>query len=155
MNQWRHCPGNLNPTDDCSRDLDPQQFFANERWFRGPQFLWEREEQWPQNKVENIPVDKLELKKEMTITMTDFDGRTQRKLHELLERHSSWTKLLKSLAWHGKFIKLMKNKQNAAHKRVTTGGITAVFNNMRTLKFKPQPTVTFFAAVNQISGGFR
>ena len=26
---------------------------------------------------------------------------------------------------------------------------------MRTLKFKPQPTVTFFAAVNQISGCFR
>ena len=33
--------------------------------------------------------------------------------------------------------------------------ITAVFNNMRTLKFKPQPTVTFLAAVNQIPGGFR
>ena len=33
--------------------------------------------------------------------------------------------------------------------------ITAVFNNMRTLKFKPRPTVTFFAAVNQIPGGFR
>ena len=32
---------------------------------------------------------------------------------------------------------------------------TAVFNNMRTLKFKPQPTDAFFAAVNQISGGFR
>ena len=26
---------------------------------------------------------------------------------------------------------------------------------MRTLKFKPQPTVTFLAAVNQIPGGFR
>ena len=26
---------------------------------------------------------------------------------------------------------------------------------MRTLKFKPQPTVAFFADVNQISGGFR
>ena len=33
--------------------------------------------------------------------------------------------------------------------------LTAVFNNMRTLKFKPQPTVTFLAAVNQIPGGFR
>ena len=38
---------------------------------------------------------------------------------------------------------------------LTFARITAVFNNMRTLKFKPQPTVTFFAAVNQISGGFR
>ena len=33
--------------------------------------------------------------------------------------------------------------------------ITAVFNNMRTLKFKPTSQDAFFAAVNQISGGFR
>ena len=39
--------------------------------------------------------------------------------------------------------------------RPETHLFTAVFNNMRTLKFKPQPTVAFFAAVNQISGGFR
>ena len=32
---------------------------------------------------------------------------------------------------------------------------TAVFNNMRTLKFKPTSQDAFFAAVNQISSGFR
>ena len=31
--------------------------------------------------------------------------------------------------------------------------ITALFNNMRTLKFKSQPTNAFFAAVNQMLGG--
>ena len=30
---------------------------------------------------------------------------------------------------------------------------TALFNNMRTLKFKSQPTNGFFAAVNQMFGG--
>lgn len=123
VDQWRHCPGKLNPADDCSRGLDPQQFLANERWLRGPQFLWEREEHWPQNKVEDIPVDRLELKKEKTITMTDVEGRTQCKLYELLERHSSWTKLLKSVAWIGKFIEWLKNGKRATHKRVTTSDI--------------------------------
>ena len=33
--------------------------------------------------------------------------------------------------------------------------ITAVFNDMRTLKFKSRPAVAFFTAVNQISGSFR
>ena len=31
--------------------------------------------------------------------------------------------------------------------------ITAPFNTMRTLKFKAQPTNTFFATVNQMFGG--
>ena len=30
---------------------------------------------------------------------------------------------------------------------------TAVFNNMRTLKFNSQPTNAFFATVNQLFGG--
>ena len=30
---------------------------------------------------------------------------------------------------------------------------TALFNNMRTLKFKAQPTNAFFATVNQMFGG--
>ena len=35
----------------------------------------------------------------------------------------------------------------------TVGCITALFNNMRTLKFKAQPTNEFFATVNQMFGG--
>ena len=31
--------------------------------------------------------------------------------------------------------------------------VTAPFNNMRTLKFKAQPTNTFFATINQMFGG--
>ena len=31
--------------------------------------------------------------------------------------------------------------------------VTALFNNMRTLKFKAQPTNAFFAAANQMFGG--
>ena len=34
----------------------------------------------------------------------------------------------------------------------TVAGITAPFNNMRTLKFKAQPKKSFFATVNQMFG---
>ena len=37
--------------------------------------------------------------------------------------------------------------------RPTFFRFTAPFNNMWTLKFKAQPTNTFFAAVNQMFGG--
>ena len=36
---------------------------------------------------------------------------------------------------------------------ICTADITAPFNNMRTLKFKAQPTNVFFATVNQMFGG--
>ena len=42
------------------------------------------------------------------------------------------------------------------HKSKMTGECrvcTAIFNNMRTVKFKAQPTNTFFATVNQMFGG--
>ena len=54
-----------------------------------------------------------------------------------------------------KIFKFLVSKSSLARSLYVLIHLTAVFNNMRTLKFKPQPTVTFLAAVNQIPGGFR
>ena len=32
--QWRHCPGKLNPAGDVSRGLEMKEFQNNERWLR-------------------------------------------------------------------------------------------------------------------------
>ena len=37
--------------------------------------------------------------------------------------------------------------------KASVANITAPFNNMRNLKFEAQPTIGFFAAVNQVFGG--
>jgi len=47
--------------------------------------------------------------------------------------------------------RLFQNRGDGIHKKVY---ITAPFNNMRTLKFKAQPTNAIFAAVNQMFGSF-
>ena len=39
------------------------------------------------------------------------------------------------------------------HHHGRQSSLTALFNKMRTLKFKSQPTNTFFATVNQMFGG--
>ena len=44
--QWRHCPGKLNPADDASRGLKPQKLIDQQRGWKGPEFLWEQEENW-------------------------------------------------------------------------------------------------------------
>ena len=84
VEQWRHCPGVLNPADDCSRGLDAKQFVESERWLRGPQFLWEKEESWPSHQVEDLPDDKLEIKKEKICLATETSAAVTPALHELL-----------------------------------------------------------------------
>ena len=38
-NQWRHCPGKLNPADDGSRGLRAYAITSESRWLNGPAFL--------------------------------------------------------------------------------------------------------------------
>ena len=52
--QWRHCPGRMNPADEASRDLKPQRLFSQHRWWRGPEFLWEPEDRCPNAAVEDV-----------------------------------------------------------------------------------------------------
>ena len=53
--QWRHCPGEVNPADDASRGLNPQKLSSQHRWWRGPDVLWETEDCWPSAKYEEVP----------------------------------------------------------------------------------------------------
>ena len=62
--QWRHCPGKMNPADDCSRGLDAQQLLDNDTWLKGPQFFWQTEDHWPNSEIANVPDEQLEVKKE-------------------------------------------------------------------------------------------
>ena len=34
VDQWRHCPGKLNPAHDFSRGLEMNEFLKNERWLK-------------------------------------------------------------------------------------------------------------------------
>ena len=66
--QWRHCPGKLNPADDVNRGLGTNEFLKNERWLKGSPFLYSSEDHWPEPKFENIAEEKLEIKKEVYVT---------------------------------------------------------------------------------------
>ncbi|XP_068756313.1 uncharacterized protein [Montipora capricornis] len=52
--QWRHCPGRMNPADKATRGLKPQRLTSQHRWWRGPEFLWEPEGYWPNAAVEEV-----------------------------------------------------------------------------------------------------
>ncbi|XP_068675524.1 uncharacterized protein [Montipora foliosa] len=93
--QWRHCPGKLNPADDVSRRLLMKEFQNNERWLNGPSFVWKTEDHWPEIKHDEVAVDKLEIKKEVYL----IEVETATPLDNLLTRYSRWITLLRSFAW--------------------------------------------------------
>ena len=48
--QWRHVPTDLNCADDASRGLHAKVLTSEHRWFSGPRFLYEYEDDWPEGK---------------------------------------------------------------------------------------------------------
>ena len=49
VRQWRHCHGELNPSDDETRGLPLKDFSSDWRWFSGPQLLQQPEHRWSVN----------------------------------------------------------------------------------------------------------
>ena len=114
--QWRHCPGKLNP-DDVSRGLEMNKFLKNEHWLKGPSFLRRSEDHWPETNFKKVD-EKLELRKEVYLTAVHPTA----PLNCLLFQYSSWNTLLRTFARILKFLQWLK--WSAKKKDTTTNEIT-------------------------------
>ena len=52
--EWKYVNRDDNPADDGSKGLKLDAMLKNDRWLKGPKFLWENESHWP--KMIEIPV---------------------------------------------------------------------------------------------------
>ena len=70
--QWRHVSKDLNPGDDLSRGLSAEALLSSDRWIKGPAFLWEQKEQWPQGPLSlgSIPDADPEVKVDVNVNAT-------------------------------------------------------------------------------------
>ena len=110
--QWKHCPGYLNPADDASRGLEMVQFRRSKRWLNGPAFLRNEKSPWPKVKISPVPITSLEVKKEVYVTdVTHTDS-----LDNLITRYSDWNKCLRGLSWLQRFITWLRHRKEVEEK---------------------------------------
>ena len=99
--QWRHCPDKLNPADDSSRGLKPQKLSEQLRWWKGPEYLSQLEENWPKAEIGEVPQDDPEVRDEaqvyssriVNVTLMLKSTQMLDAVYELMTHYSSWLKL--------------------------------------------------------------
>ena len=107
--QWNY---GINPADDVSRGLTVKELLSNERWFRGPAFLWEDKSSWPINPVSlaNISDEDPEVRaRGQTNHLTQMEEK--RPLDLMMLQYSSWYKFKRAVAWLLRFVEFLKVKK--------------------------------------------
>lgn len=114
--QWRHVPTNMNPADLASRGIHDMKtdrgWLQVQQWFKGPQFLWQEENNWPEQPKDlpEVEVTNPEVKREnMRIchSVVLSNSKIPIILNQLLDQPSSWYRLQKTVAWLLRFKKYL------------------------------------------------
>ena len=88
-----------NPADDASRGLNAQALLEHSRWIKGPEFLWQLEEGWPQqpSSLRQEITEDPEVKKTVTACAT-ITAEPASTVTRLIEHFSNWYRLKKAVA---------------------------------------------------------
>ena len=68
-NQWRYVEGIVNPGVSASRQMTAEALLSHNQWLMGPEFLWQPEEEWPQNpSLGSVPCEDPEVKADIKVS---------------------------------------------------------------------------------------
>ena len=89
--QWKYVDTDSNPADDASRGLSAATLLQQQRWTKGPQFLWKMESEWPQQPfpVGEVLDDDPEVRKVVSASTTVMEDPAA-SINKLIEYHSNW-----------------------------------------------------------------
>lgn len=92
--QWRYVTTKDNSADEASRGIDVDTLLNQNRWLNGPKFLWDGEENWPEQPFVLNPVSGTdpEVRKCVTTSAVSIDN-TMSTSNKFLEFHSDWNRL--------------------------------------------------------------
>ncbi|XP_068691617.1 uncharacterized protein [Montipora foliosa] len=109
--RWNFVESARNPADDASRGLTPEELLLQDRWFKGPEFLWKLEESWPvpSSPLPSIPEQDPEIKSQGQTNRTTMVSE-KRNLNSMIQRYSSWYELKRGVAWLLRFREYIRRK---------------------------------------------
>ncbi|XP_033762629.1 uncharacterized protein LOC117344089 [Pecten maximus] len=115
---WRYVNTKLNHADFASRGLPADSFLQRKQWIEAPEFLWEEEDSWPEAPSEiskEVIGEDPEVKKVAVRTIISTTPTSESVVDKLINRHSSWHVLKRSVAWILKIRRELRRK--VQHKR--------------------------------------
>ena len=129
--QWRHCPGKLNPVDDAFRGLKPQKLIDQYRWWKGPRYLWESEENWPEAEIGEVSQNNPEVRDEVQVHSIKIETpeaglgseapcASDRPVYKTMTYYSSWLKLQRRVAWLVRFCHWLRNRKTSSSTEALT-----------------------------------
>ncbi|XP_075162729.1 uncharacterized protein LOC142235359 [Haematobia irritans] len=119
-NVWRHVRSKQNPADCASRGVMAEQLLDFDLWWNGPRWLRE-----PLNCAEHDndldPIDNEQIDVEMKhqTTLVSCPDTSQFPLNALIERTSSWSRVLRIMAYVIRFSKNTRTHQKSKHSYLT------------------------------------
>ena len=98
--QWKYVDTKENPADDASRGISVQTLVEQSLWIKGPAFLWQPEQEWPEQSLSfgEIPSEDPEIKKQVNVCTTMVKPTPVSTITKLFQHFSSWYRLKKAVA---------------------------------------------------------
>ena len=98
--QWKYVGTKANPADDASRGLSANAIIQENRWSKGPEFLWLCVKDWPkvptaiEREIKEMPNEE-----ESIATFATVSCPAKSNIMDLFKRSSLWYSLKKFVAW--------------------------------------------------------
>lgn len=102
MNEWRWLPTKKNVADEGTKWTRLPDFQPKSRWFRGPDFLWQSENEWPDNNKDQG--ERMEEIRPSILHHTVAESLVS------FERFVKWRRLLRSVGYVHRFIANLRKR---------------------------------------------